>query len=385
MTFEDALYFIDNLLIDKRGKRLAITEREIVQAAWYNTSYLMIADDLYLSEGYIKYLAHRLWQQISEILQVKVTKSNFREIMKNQNFQLKNNITISQKMIKGYYSITDNQFTGTVLIVDDWEDDLKFLNNILQPKGYQTKCTTSAYMALKVVEHIKPDIILLDIRMPEIDGYRVCELLKNNPAVADIPIIFLSALDHITDKIRAFQVGGVDYITKPFHPEEVILRVRSQMILQLQKKQLLEEIAQHQQTIEILYQSRSFLASVLNYSPDGILVVQAVRNPSNGILQDFEVLIINPAFVEIFAYQKDNFQIGNHIISLLEKINPQLSDLLVQVVKTGKSINQVLQSNLSMDNQQELRFIIVKYYCEIRGWLFYYSQKYYLVNILSFI
>ncbi|MGL5508138.1 MAG: response regulator, partial [Microcoleaceae cyanobacterium] len=353
----------DNLLTSKRGKELALTEREILQAAWYNKTYLTIADDLYLSEGYIKDLAYRLWQQISHILQVKVTKSNFRQMMEKQNFQSSSNATTPEKVInRDNIDQNDNQneYASTVLIVDDLEEDLKFLSDILKKEGYKTKCINSPSMALRVLEHIMPDLILLDVKMPKIDGYQLCELLKNNRAVADIPIIFLSALDHISDKIKAFEVGGVDYITKPFHPEEVVLRVRSQMMLQSQKKQLLEEIGQHQQTIEILYQSRALLASVLNYSPDGILGIQAVRNPSDGIIQDFAVLIVNPCFVEIFAQQKDNFQIGSHIMSLLEKINSQLPDLLVQVVETGKSIDQVLRINLSINNQRELRFIIAK-------------------------
>lgn len=363
MTFEESLYFLDNLLTSQRGKELALTEREILRAAWYNKTYLIIADDLYLSEGYIKDLAYRLWQQISHILQVKVTKSNFRQIMENRNLPSKTPLSIPHKV---FYQSTDqsntleNQYTGTILIIDDLEEDLKFLSNILQIEGYQTKCTISANMALKVVEHIQPDIILLDIKMPEMDGYELCKMFKSNHMVADIPIIFLSALDDISDKIRAFQLGGVDYITKPFHPEEVILRVRSQMIIQSQKKQLLQEIWQHQQTIEILYQSRALLGSVLNHSPDGILGIQAVRNPSDGIIRDFEILIVNPSFMEIFAQEKNNFKIGNHIMSFLEKISHELFNLLLQVVETGKSINQVLPVNLARDNQQELRFIIVK-------------------------
>lgn len=365
MTFEESLYFLDNLLTKKRGKELALPEQEILRAAWYNKTYLTIADNLYLSEGYIKDLGSRLWQQISEILQFRINKSNFRQIMETENFQQnfqRINDLIPPKKFVNRNDIVENQneYLGTILIVDDLEEDLKFLSDILRAEGYKTKCISTPSMVLKILEHIAPDLILLDVKMPKLDGYQLCELLKNNQTVADIPIIFLSALDHITDKVKAFQVGGVDYITKPFYPEEVILRVRSQMMLQSQKKQLLEEIWQHQQTIEILYQSRALLASVLNHSPDGILGIQSVRNASDGIIQDFTVLIVNPSFVEIFAQQKDNFKIGNHIMSLLEKISPQLSDLLLQVVETGKSINQVLQINLAKDNQQKLRFIIVK-------------------------
>lgn len=362
MTFEESLCLLDNLLNSKRGKKLAITEREIVYAAWYNKTYVTIADDLYLSEGYIKDLAYRLWQQISEMLQVKVTKSNFRQMMEKQDFQLSNNTITYQKVINRD-DIDEHQYLGnlgTLLIVDDLEEDLKFLSTILKSEGYKTKCTTSPSMALRIVEHIIPDLILLDVKMPQIDGYQLCELFKNNERVGDIPIIFLSALDHINDKIRAFQVGGVDYITKPFYPEEVLLRVRSQILIQSQKKQLLEEIAQHHQTVEILYQSRALLASLLNNSPDGILGIQCLRDTSHGTIQGFEVLIVNPAFIEIFAQPKEDFTIGHSIMPFLEKSNLQLFDLLVEVVETGKSLNQLININLSKDYQQELHFIIVK-------------------------
>jgi PleD family two-component response regulator len=105
--------------------------------------------------------------------------------------------------------------------------------------------------------------------MPDIDGYQVCSTLKADQETSDIPVIFLSAIDEIADKVKAFQVGGVDYITKPFHSEEVIARIQTQLTIQQQKHQLRKEIEQHQQTVEILYQSRATLASLLNSSKDG--------------------------------------------------------------------------------------------------------------------
>ena len=184
--------------------------------------------------------------------------------------------------------------------------------------------------------------------------------MRCSQKLVHVPVIFLSALHDVNDKVKAFEVGGVDYITKPFQPEEVILRVRSQMLLQSQKKQLLEEISQYQATIEFLYKSSILLASLLNNLPDGILEIQCVRDAINNSICDFTVLVVNPAFIEIFAQTKDDFQVGNKIISLLAKINLQLPNLLIQVVETGENINQVLPINLSADNRQELHFIIMK-------------------------
>lgn len=116
-----------------------------------------------------------------------------------------------------------------ILIVDDYPENIRFLSSILESKGYQTRKATSGMAALKAVETTPPNLILLDIRMPQMNGYQVCQHLKNNPQTAHIPVIFLSAADEITDKVEAFRVGGMDYVTKPFHVEEVLVRVQNQL------------------------------------------------------------------------------------------------------------------------------------------------------------
>ncbi|MCD8485300.1 MAG: diguanylate cyclase [Desertifilum sp.] len=118
-----------------------------------------------------------------------------------------------------------------ILIVDDHPNNLRVLSTILEDKGYQVRKIISGKLALKVIEAEPPDLILLDILMPELDGYEVCTLLKKNPKTSAIPIIFISALDEAFDKVKAFEVGGVDYITKPFHAAEVLARVKHQLTI----------------------------------------------------------------------------------------------------------------------------------------------------------
>lgn len=115
--------------------------------------------------------------------------------------------------------------TGDILVTDDTPANLRLLTGILVKHGYQVRAARSGAAALVAVQAKQPDLILLDIMMPEMDGFAVCEHLKANPNTCHIPVIFISALDHPADKARAFQVGGVDYIPKPFHREEVLLRV----------------------------------------------------------------------------------------------------------------------------------------------------------------
>ena len=115
--------------------------------------------------------------------------------------------------------------SGKILVVDDAPANLSLLMHILRNYGYKVNPTTSGKDALRILEKFTPDVILLDIMMPDMDGYEVCTRLKQNEKTADIPVIFVSALDETIDKVRAFSVGGVDFITKPFQVDEVLARV----------------------------------------------------------------------------------------------------------------------------------------------------------------
>lgn len=125
-----------------------------------------------------------------------------------------------------------------ILIVDDSADNLRVLSATLIQQGYKVRCVKSGPMALVGVKTSPPDLVLLDIRMPDMDGYEVCQRLKAEPQTCDIPVIFLSALDEPMDKARAFHVGGADYITKPFHVEEVLARIAHQLTICALKRQL---------------------------------------------------------------------------------------------------------------------------------------------------
>jgi diguanylate cyclase (GGDEF)-like protein len=131
-----------------------------------------------------------------------------------------------------------NYTKGNILIVDDIPDNLRVLSAALTEKGYKVRSVVNGEMALRVANSASPDLILLDIKMPDMDGYEVCQKLKADPKTATIPVIFLSALDEILDKVKAFDVGGVDYITKPFQFEEVLVRVENQLQLKAAKAEV---------------------------------------------------------------------------------------------------------------------------------------------------
>jgi len=128
-----------------------------------------------------------------------------------------------------------------ILIVDDNPNNLRLLAKMLEMQGYVVRKSLSGKMALQAVHRQPPDLILLDINMPEFSGYQVCQKLKESKITRHIPIIFISALDQVTDKVRAFELGAQDYISKPFQELEVLARIKNQLIIQQQQQLLLKQ------------------------------------------------------------------------------------------------------------------------------------------------
>ena len=133
-----------------------------------------------------------------------------------------------------------NDVSAEILIVDDSRDDLQLLDEFLKAQGHKTRLALSGQVALELASAHPPDLLLLDANMPEMSGYDVCERLQAEQHLKEIPILFLSAMIGVSDKLRAFRAGAVDYITKPFELEEVAARVRMQLELRRQKRALEE-------------------------------------------------------------------------------------------------------------------------------------------------
>ncbi|HAA26371.1 MAG TPA: hypothetical protein DCE56_00200 [Cyanobacteria bacterium UBA8553] len=144
----------------------------------------------------------------------------------------------------------NNSIKGTILIVDDNPVNLNLLSEILSNAGYKVRAALNGRVAIKSADLTLPDLILLDVLMPQMNGYQVCEKLKASSVTQDIPIIFISALNEGVDKAKAFTVGGVDYITKPFQTEEVLARVENQLRIITLSKQLLEQTTRLEQEME---------------------------------------------------------------------------------------------------------------------------------------
>lgn len=168
-----------------------------------------------------------------------------------------------------------------ILVVEDTPASLELLSQLLSQAGYTVRPALEGRMALRSAQASPPDLILLDVRMPGIDGYEVCQRLKADPRTRDIPVIFLSALREAGDKLKGFELGAVDYIAKPYQPEEVLARVRTHVELrQLQSRleervgertaQLLEAQANLNESQSRLQELAGFLQTVREEERSGI-------------------------------------------------------------------------------------------------------------------
>ena len=162
----------------------------------------------------------------------------------------------------------------SILVVDDKPDNLRLMAEVLQREGYAVRVAPGGEMALQSVRARLPDLILLDIKMPDLDGFEVCRRLKADPSSCDVPVIFLSALREQEDKLRGFEVGGVDYITKPFVTEEVLARVRTHLTLYTLQRDLGKQVTERTRALRTLSAGNQ---AVVHAQSEGELVESMCR------------------------------------------------------------------------------------------------------------
>ncbi|MBW3587018.1 MAG: response regulator, partial [Cyanobacteria bacterium 0813] len=209
---------------------------------------------------------------------------------------------------------------GNILVVDDTAENLRLLSTMLTHRGYTPRCVINGKMALRACNSNPPDLILLDIMMPEMNGYEVCQHLKLEAKTREIPVIFISAKDELFDKVNAFAVGAVDYISKPFQFEEVLARIESHLSLRNLQKQLKEQNVLLQEEImsrlavektlheknQILQQEISIRRAVeQTLQEQNLLLQQEISNrqrAESALLKSNQELARSNAELEQFAY-----------------------------------------------------------------------------------
>jgi PAS domain S-box-containing protein len=226
----------------------------------------------------------------------------------------------------------DSREKASILIVDDRPENLELLVQILVEDGYHARPALNAQVAMGTVGCTTPDLILLDVRMPEMDGFELCQKLKSDPYSSKIPIIFISAIEDVDEKLKAFQAGGVDYITRPFQKEEVLARVATHLelsrmrwemdslvrnrIMELESKtqQLAKEIALGQMTMDKLKETEENYRFLVENGNDLVVQFDAQHR----------LLFANPNYCRTFGKSRDEI-IGMSFIPLIHENDRETS------------------------------------------------------------
>ncbi len=188
-----------------------------------------------------------------------------------------------------------------IMIIDDTVENLSLLNTLLSEQDYEVSLFPKAELALQALELNTPDLILLDINMPGMNGFEFCEEIKKGGKYQDIPIIFLSAMQNIKDKLNAFQTGGIDYITKPFQFDEVLIRVKTHIKLRLQQQQL-EENYHKLQELEKRVEKRTIELEVSNKALEESLNTLR-KDEEAGRLVQFKLLPKNNTVISDYKFE----------------------------------------------------------------------------------
>lgn len=247
-------------------------------------------------------------------------------------------------------------FPGYILIVDDLPMNLRLLSCLLEGNGYQVKKALNGKTAIEIATVNPPYLILLDVIMPEMDGYAVCQQLKTLERLRDIPIIFISALDEILDKVKAFEMGAVDYITKPFQRKEVLARVKNQLTIrslqaELQKKN--QELTNQNLYLQIEITERKRAEAEINF------LLETTKSVNNAADFNLALMVIIRSCCELINWDFGEAWIPNHDTNLLKNSQgwyarePNLSEFGTQSLKLTFSSNTGLPGRIWSSKQPE--------------------------------
>jgi signal transduction histidine kinase len=198
---------------------------------------------------------------------------------------LANNVSLFDVCMSSEQESTSPEHTVTALVVDDVVQNIEVLGIMLREHHIKVIGATSAPQALRILETTEPDVILLDIQMPEMDGFTACQLIKENPATRHIPVIFLTARTDTADMLRGFSLGAVDFVNKPFQAAELVARVRAHVELKQLRDAVVQQNKQLQTVNNELHTANERLRTLDQEKNEFLgIVAHDLRNPLSGII-----------------------------------------------------------------------------------------------------
>lgn len=230
-----------------------------------------------------------------------------------------------------------------ILLVDDKAANISLLTAILEEKGYQISAAGDGEQAIKIAGFVQPDLILLDIMMPGIDGFETCRRLKHQQETKVIPVIFISAKSDIEDILMGFSVGGVDYINKPFYKEEVCARIQSQLKIQSLNKQLVSSELKMSQLLENYQYQSQRLQQIVDHIAAGIIEINHLGN----------ICFANPAIEKLFAYTTEELEAIQFFELLAEPYAGRYKKKFKDCALDNACIDEILEEDLSGDNAED--------------------------------
>ena len=234
------------------------------------------------------------------------------------------------------FSVPDTVTTNTILIIDDTPENLRLLSSALTQQGYAVRNAINGALALSRAQAIRPDLILLDVMMPGMDGYEVCRRLKDDVQTRDIPIIFISALDSAIDKVKSFSVGGVDYITKPFQIEEVLARIEHQLRIWNLQRRLEDQNIRLEQEIQDRQKSDERYQKLFDSATDGLF-----RSSPNG-----HFLSANLTLCQLLGYESMELMLND-----IENV----ANLYIEPGRRSVFLSQIKQKEFIEDFESQIR------------------------------
>ncbi|MEL6263472.1 MAG: response regulator [Cyanobacteria bacterium J06626_6] len=200
-------------------------------------------------------------------------------------------------------------FGADILVVDDTPDNLRLLLSVLGKQGYRVRPVTQGLLAITAAQLDPPDLILLDIKMPDMDGYEVCRRLKGDPRTRHVPVIFLTVLDDVVDIVKGFELGGIDYITKPVRTDELLVRIDNQIKIQLLQKQL----SAQELFLRTIYNGIEAAVSVIDVPDTAGVAERGERAGGDSAGHDLErqpltIINVNEAFLRMTGLSRSQLE-----------------------------------------------------------------------------